>query len=81
MEKALYKCITLLIFRCGAPSRLLFVSSYPTSVSGIIVLLNIKHLIKVPRIILYTDSSFWPFCDKIFRVKIFSFHIGTNYRM
>ena len=45
------------------------ISSYPISVSGIIVLLNTKHWIKISRTIFSADSSFRPFCGKIFRDK------------
>ena len=55
------------------------ISSYPTSVSGIIVLLNTKHWIKIFRAIFSTDSSFRPFCGNIFCDKNVSFHIWTNY--
>ena len=55
------------------------ISSYPASVSGIIVLLNSKHWIKISRTLVSTDLSFWPFCGKIFRDKNVSFHIWTNY--
>ena len=51
------------------------VSSYPTSMSGIIVLLNTKHWIQMSQILVSTDTSFWPFCGKIFLDKIVSFHI------
>ena len=34
------------------------ISSYPTSVSGIIVLLNTKHWIKISRILFSSDLSF-----------------------
>ena len=40
------------------------ISSYPTSVSGIIVLLNTKHRIKISRTVFFTNSSFRPFCGK-----------------
>ena len=43
------------------------------------VLLNTKHWIKISRTIFSTDSSFWPFCGKIFCDKNVSFHIWTNY--
>ena len=46
------------------------ISLYSTSVSGIIVLLNTKHWIKISRILFSTDSSFRPFWGKIFRDKI-----------
>ena len=57
------------------------ISSYPTNVSGIIVLLNTKHWIKLSRTIFSTDSSFRPFCGKIFRDKNVSSHIWTKYSM
>ena len=56
-------------------------SLYLTSVSGIIVLLNTKHWIRIYRISFSTDSSFRPFWGKIFRDKIVIFHICTNCRM
>ena len=34
------------------------ISSYPTSVNGIIALLNTKHWIKIFRILVSTDSRF-----------------------
>ena len=37
------------------------ISSYPTSVSGIIVLLNTKHWINISLILFSTGSSFWLF--------------------
>ena len=46
------------------------ISLYSTSVSGIVVLLNTKHWIKISRILFSTDSSFRPFWGKIFRDKI-----------
>ena len=63
----------------GAKHRAGYHSSYPTSVSGIIVLLNTKHWIKIFRTIFSTDSSFRLLCGKIFRDKNVSFHIWTNY--
>ena len=56
------------------------ISLYPTSVSRKIVLLNTKHSIIISQTIFSTNSSFWPFCGKIFCNKInVSFHIWTNY--
>ena len=55
-----------------------YLSSYPTSVSGIIVLLNTKHWIKIFRTIFSTNSSLRPFCGKIICDKNVSFHIWTN---
>ena len=46
------------------------ISSYPTSVSGMIVILNTKHWIKICRTIFSTDSSFRPFCGKISVIKM-----------
>ena len=46
------------------------INSYSTSVSGIIVSLNTKHWIKIYRTIFSTDSSFRPFCGKIFMIKM-----------
>ena len=56
------------------------ISSYPTSVCGIIVLLNTKHWIKYLDFFSIESSSrlFW---GKTFRKKIVSFHIWTNYRI
>ena len=50
-----------------------------TSVSGIIVLSNIKHWIKISLILFSTYSSFWPFWGKFFLNKIVNFHIWTSY--
>ena len=55
------------------------ISSYPASVSGIIVLLNTKHWLKISQSLFSTKTSFRPFWGNIFRDKIVSFRIRTNY--
>ena len=56
-------------------------SSYPTSVSGIIVLLNPKHWIKVSRILFSTDSSFLPLAVIKLSVSVFGQTTCTGYRI
>ena len=65
------------LFTCLANTK----SSYPTSVSGIIVLSNTKHWIKLSRILFSSDLSFLPIWGQIFRENFVSFHIWTNYRI
>ena len=47
------------------------ISSYPTTnVSGIIVLLNTKHWIKISRTIFFTESSFCHFVENFSVIKM-----------
>ena len=47
------------------------ISSYPTTnVSGIIVLLNTKHWIKISRTIFFTESSFRHFVENFSVIKM-----------
>ena len=46
------------------------ISSYPTSVSGIIVLLNTKHWIKISRILFFTTRVFNDFEGEFTVIKL-----------
>ena len=48
---------------------------------NIIIVIRIKYLILAKNIsnFIFFRLGFWPFCGKIFRNKIFSFHFCTNY--
>ena len=59
------------------------ISSFPTSVSGIIVLLNIKRWLKISRILFSTDSSLWAILREKFsmiKLSISIFGKTTGYR-
>ena len=47
----------------------------------IIIVIHIKYLILAKNIsnFIFFRLGFWPFCGKIFRDKIFSFHFWTHY--
>ena len=53
------------------------ISSYPTIVSGIIVLSSTKNWVKIFSILLSTGSSFGPFWGKIFRDKNLDQDVGV----
>ena len=59
------------------------ISSYPTGVSGIIVLLNTKHWIKKSRVLFSSDLSFRPIWVEIFRdnFSVSIFGQITGYRI
>ena len=64
-------------------TELAIISSYPTSVSGIIVLLNAIHWIKISRILFPTDLSFGHFEGKfsVIKLSLSIFGQTTRYRI
>ena len=59
------------------------IGSHPTSVGGVIVLLNTKHWIKVSRILFSTDSSFGHFVGNfsVIKLSVSIFGQTTGYRI
>ena len=59
------------------------ISSYPTSVSGIIVSLNTKLWINISLILISIDSSFRPFSGKfsVIKLSVSIFGQTTGYRI
>ena len=68
---------------CASSSSSAIISSYPTNVSEIIVLLNSQHWIKISQILVATGLSFSHFEEKFSLIKLLASILGqcTGSRM